>query len=55
MTIFADYTVQQKPKIKDVDDNDVTFNAFNLGRAYINVTGNISHVDRLPRDAGHRA
>src|SRR6185436_16639715 len=44
VTIFADYTVQQKPTVKDVDSNDVTFNAFNLGRAYINVTGNISHV-----------
>ena len=43
-TIFADYTVQQNPEIKDVDGNDVTFNAFNIGRAYINVTGNISHV-----------
>jgi len=44
VTIFADYTVQDQPKTKDLDNNDVTFNAFNLGRAYINVTGNISHV-----------
>jgi len=43
-TIFADYTVQQKPKIRDVDNNEVTFNAFTVGRAYINVTGSISHV-----------
>lgn len=42
-TLFADYTVLQKPKIKDTDGNDVTSNAFNVGRAYINVTGNISH------------
>ena len=41
--IFADYTVQQEPKIKDVDGNEVTFNAFQIGRSYINVTGNISH------------
>lgn len=41
--IFTDYTVQQKPKIKDADGNDVTSSAFNVGRAYINVTGNISH------------
>lgn len=43
-TIFADYTVQQKPRAKDVDGNDVTPNAFNVARAYINVTGNISHL-----------
>ena len=43
-TIFADYTVLQKPKISDVDGNDVTSNAFNIGRAYINVTGNLSHI-----------
>jgi hypothetical protein len=41
-TLFADYTVVQKPKIADADGNDVISNAFNVGRAYINVTGNIS-------------
>ena len=41
--IFTDYTVQQTPKIKDADGNDVTSSAFNVGRAYINITGNISH------------
>jgi hypothetical protein len=42
-TIFADYTVQSTPKIKDADGNEVTSNAFNVGRTYINITGNISH------------
>jgi len=42
-TIYTDYTVQQAPKVKDADGNDVTLNAFNVGRAYINITGNISH------------
>jgi hypothetical protein len=42
-TLFTDYTVQQTPKIKDADGNSVTSNSFNVGRAYINVTGNISH------------
>ena len=42
-TLFADYTIQQQPKIRDADGNEVTSNAFNVGRAYINVTGNISH------------
>ncbi len=43
-TIFADYTVQQKPKTLDADGNEVTFSSFNVARAYINVTGNISHL-----------
>ncbi len=42
-TIYADYTVQQNPKIKDADGNEVTSNAFNASRTYINITGNISH------------
>jgi len=42
-TIYTDYTVQQSPKVKDADGNDVTLNSFNVGRAYINITGNISH------------
>src|SRR3954452_6131861 len=44
VTLFTDYSVQQKPKVVDADGNEVTFNQFNLGRAYINVTGNISHL-----------
>src|SRR6266542_3628314 len=42
VTVFADYTINQKPKIKDAD-GDVTLSAFQVGRSYINVTGNISH------------
>ena len=42
-TIFFDYTFTQKPKITDADGNTVSLNAFNVGRSYINVTGNISH------------
>lgn len=44
VTIFADYTFQQQPKIKDADANDVSLNQFQVGRSYINVTGNISHL-----------
>jgi hypothetical protein len=44
VTIFADYTVNQQPKIKDADGNEVTLNQFQVGRSYINVTGNISHT-----------
>jgi len=43
VTIFADYTVQQQPKITDADGNSVTLNQFQIGRSYLNVTGNISH------------
>jgi hypothetical protein len=35
--------VTTQPKVTDADGNLVTGNAFNVGRAYINVTGNISH------------
>lgn len=42
-TIFADYTYQLLPTSKDADGNTIHPNAFNLSRAYINVTGNISH------------
>ncbi len=42
--IFTDYTVQLQPKTTDADGNTVTFSSFNIGRSYINVIGNISHV-----------
>jgi hypothetical protein len=43
-TIFADFTVQQQPKITDpVDKTQVTLSQFQITRSYINVTGNISH------------
>ena len=41
--IFADYTIQQKPKITDAAGNSVTSNSFNIGRSYLNITGNINH------------
>jgi hypothetical protein len=40
--IFADYTVQQQPKITDADGNEVTYSTFQITRSYINVTGNIT-------------
>jgi hypothetical protein len=43
-TIYADYTVTEKPKGTDLDGNEFTPNSFNIGRAYINVAGNISHL-----------
>jgi hypothetical protein len=43
-TIFLDYTVTQKPKAIDADGNEITPNQFNVQRAYLNVTGQISHI-----------
>lgn len=43
-TIFADYTVTARPKATDADGNEITPNAFNIGRAYLNVTGTISKL-----------
>lgn len=43
-TLFLDYTVTTEPEIPDDDGNSVTANAFNVGRAYLNVTGQINHL-----------
>jgi hypothetical protein len=42
-TIFADYTYQDVPTARDADGNTIHSNSFNLSRAYLNVTGQISH------------
>ena len=42
-TIFTDYTYQSAPDLTDADGNVVSPSSFNVGRAYINITGNISH------------
>ncbi len=42
VTIFADYTYQDAPTITDADRNAVHKSEFEVRRAYINVTGNIS-------------
>lgn len=43
-TIFTDYTYTSEPTITDAAGNTVKPRGFNVGRAYINVTGNISHL-----------
>jgi hypothetical protein len=43
-TIFADYTYQDAPKITDADKNSVNPSSFEVRRAYINVTGNVSDI-----------
>jgi hypothetical protein len=43
-TIFADYNYIQEPTVTGSDGQKVHPNAFNLTRAYINVTGQINHL-----------
>lgn len=42
--VFYDFTITQKPASKDADGNTFTPSAFDVKRAYVNITGNISHV-----------
>lgn len=41
-TIFADYTIVEAPKVRDAAGQNVTGHAFNLTRAYINVSGSVN-------------
>src|SRR5438876_11991714 len=42
--IFANYIYQTEPQVIDTGGNLVNYNAFDITRAYINVTGNLSHI-----------
>jgi hypothetical protein len=42
VTVFADYTVTDTPKVIDANGRPVTLNGFNLTRTYINISGNIT-------------
>jgi hypothetical protein len=44
LTLYPNYTFQTDPKVADADGNVVRKNAFDVSRAYINITGNISHI-----------
>ena len=54
VTIFADYTYNDAPTIKDSDGNTVNKSEFEVRRAYINVTGNINRTCRVPHHARRR-
>jgi hypothetical protein len=43
ITLFADWTYQETPTVVDGAKDTIHKNSFNLTRAYINVTGNLSH------------
>ena len=38
VTLYADYTYQDTPQIKDADGNTINPSQFNVTRSYINVT-----------------
>jgi hypothetical protein len=42
-TIFTGYTYQDEPTALDADGNTINPSSWDVARAYINVTGNISH------------
>src|SRR5262245_24093294 len=44
VVIYPDYTYTIDPKSTDADGNQIHFSQFNVSRAYINITGNISHL-----------
>ncbi|HEY1307393.1 MAG TPA: porin [Vicinamibacterales bacterium] len=44
MTLFPQFNLQTEPQITDAAGNDVRRSAFDIGRAYINVTGQLSHI-----------
>lgn len=41
-TIFADYTWQAAPLTRDADGNEIHPSAFNVSRAYVNLTGTLN-------------
>lgn len=44
MTLWPSFTLQTEPNITDAAGNSVNRSAFDVGRAYINVTGQLSHI-----------
>jgi hypothetical protein len=43
-TLFADYTFTLSPRGVDAEGRAFDANAFNIGRAYLNVTGQLNHL-----------
>jgi hypothetical protein len=54
--IYANYVYTDTPTTKDADGNTIHANSFDTSRAYINVTGNLSHLIayRITTDVGPR-
>src|ERR1051325_5098579 len=43
-TLFVDYSFIGAPRSIDADGRAFNANAFNIGRAYVNVTGQLNHL-----------
>jgi hypothetical protein len=43
-TFYGDYTYTKSPEATDADGNTIHPSAFNVGRSYLNINGNISHI-----------
>jgi hypothetical protein len=43
-TIYPNFVYQTSPQVVDADGNTIHKNSFDVSRAYINITGNISHL-----------
>jgi hypothetical protein len=43
-TLFTNYTYTDEPKATDADKNSINPSSFEVTRAYVNVTGSISHL-----------
>ena len=43
-TLWPNFTLQNEPRITDAAGNQVKRSAFDVGRAYINLTGQLSHI-----------
>jgi hypothetical protein len=44
MTLWPSYTYQTEPEVTDAAGNSVNRSSFDVGRAYINITGQLSHI-----------
>ena len=44
MTLYPLFNLQTEPEVVDAAGNSVHRNAFDVGRAYINITGQLSHI-----------
>jgi hypothetical protein len=44
VTLYPNFTYQSNPPITDTDGNVVKKDSFDVSRAYVNITGNISHI-----------
>lgn len=44
LTVWPIFTLQNEPEITDAAGNLVKRSTFDVGRAYINLTGNLSHI-----------